>query len=199
MSFFKKSLNTVERLDPVSIGNEALVPVSIEAEMKQEERKAYAELCRQIEFSPAAIIKDEILAFLVDRGFKVYSYGSVKTYLDCLFGKRNNPRGQTWSWCPLRVKDQGKSDLARRTNNEVFPWNQDNGKFELDRTYHGAVPFAVLDLVKGLDRSSPGLLFFVSDVMQPQDRKGDPFLAVTTPGLAEMIVIAVWDEPNFGF
>lgn len=208
MAFFNKKTSVVEELALTQ--NKPSVPVQsvpvqidIDTEMKEEERKAYIQVCREIGFCPAAIIKDKILAFLVENHLKVYPYDKVKKYLDWQFNKKKNPhsgRDHTWSWCPLRETDRGKSDLTCQVENHVFPnpFN-DNGEFEFNRTYHAAVPFAVLDLVKQLDKSVPGLLFFVSDAVRLEHRQSDPFMAVTTPGLAEMIVIAVWDEPNFGF
>lgn len=198
LGFGRKTQETAVIEQPLSVKISVPAPISIEAELKKEERSAYAKLATEIGFRPAALIKDELFAFLQDNHFCVYPYGKVKSYLDHQFGRKQNPHhnwDHTWGWCPLLNTDKGTSDLliGLHGRNE-----RDNGEFEFERTYHGAVPYAVLDLVKNIQKTIPEIHFFVSDVMRPQDRRGgDPFLAVTTPGLVEMIIVAVWDEPSF--
>ncbi|MDO8600488.1 MAG: hypothetical protein Q7R73_02600 [bacterium] len=190
--FGRKSAVVLVQEPLVPIRVERPVPISLEAELKEEEKKQYAKLCDEIGFRPAALIKEELLAFLQEKQLRVYPYQGVKEYLDAQFGKKDRQDwGHTWGWCPLREADQSMSDLPARN------FNNDNGGFSFNRTYHGAIPFGVLDSVKQLISAVPGLHFFVSDIMRPQDRSGDPFLAVSAPGMAEMIVIAAWDEPSF--
>lgn len=196
-----QEMSVMERPQPITIS--APIPVTMEAELEHEERLAYVKLAAEIQFRPAALIKDELLAFLHDNHFPVYPYDKVKVYLDQQFGKKLVDTGDsgshrhTWGWCPLRQTDQGKSNLSINVPRPNNMYGLDNGRFEFDRIYHGKFPLAAMCLVKDLQETVPGVHFFVSDVMKPQDRRGDPFLAVTTPGLEEMIVIFEWDEPSF--
>lgn len=170
-------------------------PVSIEAELAAEERSAYTDLAKEIGFQPAALVKERTLAFLQKSGIKVFPYDKVKLYLDSKFGKKEGFWGHTWGWCPLRESDKGKSDLLSVGSSGIR--NVDNGQIQFDRPYHLAIPFPVLDLVRNLSQEVPGIHFFVSDMSRAQDHSADPFLAITTPGMYEIIVIAEWDEPSF--
>jgi len=194
--FFRKQLSTTP-LKPSDRGLAVVqpLPISVEAELRQEERIDYARVCREIGFHPAALIKQEIIGFLEDRQLRIFPYEQVKVYLDDQFGiKKKDECVHRWGWCPLREVDKLKSNLVLHARS----FDTDNGEVEFNRTYHGAIPIHVLDLVKEISTAVPGLAFFVSDVVKPRDRSGDPFLAVTTPGLEEMLVIAEWDEPSFG-
>jgi len=176
-------------------------PVSIDAELAQEERLAYAKLAEELAFHPAALRLEKLRGYLASRKSLVYPYRKVKEYLDQKFGAKDLHEGwsHTWGWCPLRESDMGKSDLpAFGTASTNSLYSADNGQFIFGRTYHGAVPFPTLSLVKEIAESVPGVHFFVSDAMKPRDRAGrDPFLGVSTPGTEEMIIIAEWDEPSF--
>ena len=192
---------TPERSIPVPIKKPSLV--SVDTELLEEERKAYGKLCTEIGFMPAALIKEKALALLRANQFKIYPYEQVKSYLDREFGVRKegvewkSTPSQTWGWCPLREVDMGKCDLVPLVCGSKSHY-MDNGEIVFTYSYHGAVPFAVLDLVKQVIQVVPEISFFVSDCIRPEDRiERDPFLAISTPGLGEMIVIAEWDEPSF--
>ena len=167
-------------------------PVMLEAAMSDGERSAYNELAKEIGFRPASLIKDELLAFLQELHLPVYPYTEVYGYLNKSLGYGSSGWGQTWSWCPLRDLDCNQSDLEERDH------RSGNGAFKMDRTYHGAVPFDVVDLVKKISKKIPDAHFFVSDTVKAIDRVGkDPFLGVSAIGMGEMIIIAEWDEPAF--
>jgi hypothetical protein len=195
----KNVLEVGTTIIPVIKKSPTPTPISIEAELAEEEHKEYVQISEELGFRPAALIKDELLAFLSKRDLKVYVYGEVKQYLDQKFGRKIEREASwrhTWGWCPLREVDMEKSDLVAYNNRDAYI--VDNGEFTFNRTYHGAIPFSVLWLVKEISKSIQGLYFFVSDAKQPQDRVNrDPFLAVSAPGMAEIIVIAEWNEPSF--
>ena len=194
------SLATKTAIISAEQNNELQPPalVSVETQLTEIARNEYYEISNEIGFHPAALIKDELIAFLKNKEMGIYDYGEVKTYLDNKFGKKPSLKGwcHTWAWCPLRDIDMGKSSLPVYGSTEVY--NTDNGGFIFNRSYHGAVPAQVIRAVRDILKEVKGVHFFVSDVMRARDRSGtDPFLGASAPGSDEIIVIAEWDEPAF--
>ena len=193
--FGKKTVQT-ENVPAPGIEPTPPQPISVEAELDQEERAEYARIAAEVGFHPGALVREGLLGYLAARNIPVFPYAKAKNYLDRKFGEKGcHYWQQKWGWRPLRNIDLGKVGLVPASKREDVA----NGRFVFEVPYQGPVPLEVLYLVKDISEAVPGAYFFISDQMRDYDPVGDPFLAASCPGLAEMIVIANWDEPGFGF
>jgi hypothetical protein len=186
-----------------------LEPVAEEASpaLSGSELAEYTRLCESIGWSPAALTEQRLRSFLDENGLCVYPYERVRAYLDNKFGplKGNVSEGvntaywtrvyTTWCWRPLRAEDVNahRFNMALRGQNGSVI---NDGGF-----YHGRIPLEVLMTVENVKEHFPEVRFFVSDVIRPEERVGDPFLGISFPGLettdAPMLVVERWNEPAF--
>lgn len=166
----------------------------------QKKLDEYIEQTERLNFSPAVLTREKLVLFLQTNNHGVYNYDEVSAHLTSKFGEvgQNQYYNQTWGWRPLTASDVDQSDLTlwdNRGNGDGCK----NGEFAFEGTYQAEIPFEVLSFVETVKKAVPEIFFFVSDAPSRREREvaKDPFLALTLPGIEEMIVVFQWDEPKF--
>lgn len=132
-----------------------------------------------IEETPG-ITLEKLRRCLQDESLPGYNKSQVVAYLDEKLGKE-------WEWAGLRQVDV----------DHLSGWvSHSEGQRDVTfskRVYQGNVPLPVLLTVQKIQKAVPKVCFYVSS---PKVVEGDPFLYVTSRGVAGYIVER-WDEPNF--
>jgi hypothetical protein len=161
--------------------------------VKKESFEDYEKFAEQLGFKPAQLIEVKLLKFLEQNNIEIFSYEEVFWYM---VDKAEKER-KFWCWSPLREKDHSKNieinfSFIDKDGNRIPHGNYQHGRCSV---YDKLVPMRVLKRVQQIENEFPisGLSFFVSDYAVP---KPDPFIMVTYPR-ARMIILDVWDEPDF--
>ena len=152
----------------------------------------YLKHAEEIGLESPATENAKMLVALQKLGVKIYNEQSVSEYL---YGKVREMKdaNMIWTWRPMRLADYQaftKANMRPAIGNAYggsYVWTQ----------YQKAIPERVVELAALVLKELPEANFIISDY----DRKNpDPFMAVTTPGMAsvgQLYVIAVWDEPAY--
>lgn len=152
--------------------------------------REYNRVAKAIGWKPGALLEQNVRNFLAENGLCVFPYEKVEAYLDSKFGKfRGITVDSTWVWRPLRENDFGLERHAwvARRNGSII----EKGPY-----YHGPIPPPVMATVEKIAQAFPEVKFFVSDVPEPEDRFGDPFLALCGLGM-KLLPVERWEEPSF--
>ena len=158
-----------------------------------DEVESYVTLCKEIGAETPAVRMLQLRQFLAERGIPEYNGHQVHQYLLHLAKTQVEETGlvQRIFWYPLRKDDLGDQHPL------WYAWGDVAGmavfiQYQSNTLYHKLVPASALGTVQTILKAFPDAKFFVSDIAQV----ADPFLAVTIPGQALMIV-DFWDEPGF--
>ena len=177
---------------PVAIAvEEEPIAAKPELTLTGEALREYNRLAEAIGWKPGSLLEQNVRNFLAENGICVFPYKKVERYLDSKFGKCENPypKESKWIWRPLRPCDFGMSrDVSGKCRN--------GSVVEKGPYYHGPIPPEVLLTVEKIAPEFPEIKFLVSDVLDPADRFGDPFLALGAEGM-NLLVIERWGEPSF--
>jgi|SRR5579863_1188314 len=152
----------------------------------------YLKHAEEIGLESPATENAKTLVALQKLGVKIYNEQSVSEYLYGKVREMKSPN-MIWVWRPMRLADYQaftKSQLRPATGNAYggsYVWTQ----------YQKAIPERVVELAAMVLKELPEANFIVSDY---EVKRPDPFLAVTTPGMAslgQLYIIACWDEPAY--
>jgi hypothetical protein len=157
------------------------------------EAAAYQRTCKAIGYEPAALVVEELLAFMQEKRIKRYDNAKVDEYLTAK-AKKALGTGGVWYWKPLRAQDVGKEHEERGA--AAGGWGESTSKKARKEPYQQAIPLRVLARVEQfMQKFGDKVRFLVSDYAE---QKPDPFIAVVPKqGGVEPIVFDVWDEPDF--
>ena len=166
-----------------------------------EAQSSYQELATSLGFRPAALVREQLIAFFVENDIKLFDYDMVCAWLS---HKKQEAGMPYWCWRPLREKDEIQN----------FAWGLNTwNKPAMDGYYaHGddqcqpydlLVPRHALEKVAKIEKVfGDDVKFFVSDYARPNP---DPFIMVRPAGMERdgllvqyLLVFDVWDEPGFG-
>jgi hypothetical protein len=163
----------------------------------------YEAIARELNYSPAHLLQEQLLRFLAENQIQIYDYDAVDHYLAAIAEKV----GKVWVWRPLRKQDtlDWKNEnghchwWGRAPTGETGHVTAGHGSCRANewtyRPYHHAVPAPILWNAKKIhDEFGERVKFFVSDYAVP---KPDPFIMVTAQDV-DKIIFGVWDEPSFG-
>jgi hypothetical protein len=156
-------------------------PVAVAAP-RAEADEEYLGLAQELGISSAAVDRERLLRILEDEGIPIYDPEKVNKWMD-----HKTPQGKTWKWFPVRSKDLVPSlfDLGTRMQRLGVG------------TYRHRIPMPVLETIAKISHRMEEAVFFITDY---EDKRPDPFLAVSTKSMAsagELFIIERWDEPGF--
>jgi len=161
---------------------------SPELELAQLEQIEYSRVARRLGLYVGAQAEFELLAWLDERGDKIFETAEVEEFL-----QKRTPEGQVWNWMALRARDM-RVDIISRMKSMAGGIITTRGY--TNPVYTKRAPLQALNLAAAVDQEFPSTFtFHVSDYEAPRI---DPFLAVmakTSP--TRLIVVAHWDEPAF--
>lgn len=164
------------------------VAKEVAVELNEMEQQELNRVMESLGLDNSALSKQQLLCALKHLDIPVFDFEEVRCYMNKLFKSERS----AWGWRPIRSVNVDFSGIERGYAGD----NWANGKVRFGNSYEQAIPLAVLLTAEKIQRAMPSVGFFVSDAVRKSDVR-DPFLAVSLPGLAEMIVVEVWDEPGF--
>jgi hypothetical protein len=155
----------------------------------------YEELAQELNYSPAALLEEQLRRYLAEKQILIYPYDAVDTYLAAMAEKVR----KSWIWRPLREQDRPNWFDNGRSNPKLPDYYAGHGSLSRHgwayRAYDKAVPIHILRMVKDIqDRFGNQVSFFVSDYAATCP---DPFIMVAALDV-EPFIFGVWDEPGFG-
>lgn len=166
----------------------------------------YEEIASVLGFEPPEIAqrkvevaRREVIEFILDKGFPIYSNKAVHDYMAKLAEKDD----KVFVWARLRGETEDERGIRFRMERLEMDIDWRRGLSNTVRTrqhgqltngYHRPVPIEMLKRAAAIKKQFSDAEFYVSDyaVVVP-----DPFIMVKRGG-CEHIVFGVWDEPGFG-
>ena len=166
----------------------------------------YEEIASVLGFEPPEIAqrkvevaRREVIEFILDKGFPIYSNKAVHDYMAKLAEKDD----KVFVWARLRGETEDERGIRFRMERLEMDIDWRRGLSNTVRTrqhgqltngYHRPVPIEMLKRAAAIKKQFNDAEFYVSDyaVVVP-----DPFIMVKR-GRCEHIVFGVWDEPGFG-
>ncbi len=159
--------------------------------------QTYAALARKLNFAPAALTRNEVLAFFRANDIKVFDYQKVGAYMQQAVDRSDD--ADCWIWRPLRAEDAFSSEDGVSLETEAGDTIYDS-RDDICAPYDKLIPARVLgNTAKIADKFGARVKFFVTDYA---DHKPDPFIAIwigdhNLPAEQGFIIFDVWDEPGF--